>query len=180
MMYIPQRTFSITVAIMLLMKLSPLSSQSNSPYADDVTSLDNIMTALYDVISGNAGVKRDWDRFQYLFTDDARLIPSNKKKDGPMGYRILSPQDYVELAGKMLEKDGFIEKEIHQKVERYGSLVHVWSTYESYRSTEDSEPFMRGINSIQLLNDGKRWWIMQIYWLGETEDNPIPSEYLPR
>lgn len=151
-----------------------------SPYAKDVASLDAIMSALYASISGDAGEKRDWDRFHYLFIDEARLMPSSKNKEGEIGYRIMSPQEYVEGSGAWLEENGFHEVEIHRTVETYGSLVHLFSTYESYRAKTDEEPFMRGINSIQLMNDGDRWWILHIYWLGETEDNPLPAQYLPK
>lgn len=150
-----------------------------SPYADDVSSLDNIMKALYASISGEKGEKRDWARFQYLFVPEARLMPSRKKSDGSMSYSIMSPADYVQNAGSWLEENGFYEVEIKREVEEYASLVHVFSTYESYRSKEDTEPFARGINSIQLQNDGKRWWIIHIYWLGESEEWPLPAGYLP-
>lgn len=148
-------------------------------YAEDVSSLDNILATLYGSISGEKGELRDWDRFRYLFTEDARLIPSGKNKEGMIGYRIMSPEEYVEGPGKRLEETGFFEVEINREVEEYGSLVHVFSTYESYRSEKDENPFMRGINSIQLLNDGNRWWVMHIYWLGESEALPLPERYLP-
>lgn len=165
------------IAILLIGLFSlPLFSQSE--YAKDVTSLDNIMGALYEVISGDAGESRDWERFRNLFIEEARLMPSGKNAEGKVGYRIWSPGEYVELAGSNLEKNGFFEKEINRKTEEYGSLVHVWSTYESFRSSADESPFARGINSIQLMNDGERWWILQIYWLGETKELPLPEKYL--
>jgi hypothetical protein len=37
---------------------------------------------------------------------------------------------------------------------------------------------MRGINSIQLFNDGNRWWIVNIYWQQESAEDPIPDMYL--
>lgn len=148
-------------------------------YAEDVSSLDNIMSTLYAVISGEKGEKRDWDRFNYLFTNDARLMPSRKGKDGIVAYRVWSPQEYVKNAGSWLEENGFHELEIKREVVEYGSLVHVFSTYESYRSKSDETPFARGINSIQLLNDGNRWWVIHIYWLGETEELPLPKAFLP-
>jgi len=156
------------------------SISSSEQYAEDVKSLDNIMEALYGVISGDKGVKRDWERFKYLTIPEARLIPSRKNKKGITNYRIMTPDDYINLAGKNLEEKGFHEVEIHREVEQYGSLVHVFSTYESYRSKKDEKPFMRGINSIQLMNDGNRWWIVQIYWLGESKDLALPKEYLPK
>ncbi|MEO1261439.1 MAG: DUF2911 domain-containing protein [Bacteroidota bacterium] len=153
----------------------------NTPeqYADDVSSLDNIMSALYASISGDKGVKRDWHRFRNLFVEEARLMPTGKR-DGKTGYRIMTPDGYAEGSGKWLEENGFHEVEINRETEEYGSLVHVWSTYESYRSKADEKPFMRGINSIQLMNDGERWWIMHIYWLGEKEELPLPAHYLPK
>ena len=78
----------------------------------------------------------------------------------------------------MVEKNGFFEKEISREVETFGNVTHVFSTYETFRTAEDSTPFMRGINSIQLLNDGERWWIVNIYWTGETDKNKIPKKYL--
>ena len=149
-------------------------------YAEDVQSLDNILKVLYAVISGDKGVKRDWERFKHLFIDEARLIPSGKGQSGKTGYRIMTPAEYAQNSGKWLEENGFHEVEISRKVETYGSLVHVFSTYESYRAKSDKEPFARGINSIQLMNDGERWWIVQIYWLGETESLPLPTRYLPK
>lgn len=154
------------------------SAQNN--YIEDVSSIDNLIKTLYVVISGEKGEARDWERFKNLFAADARLIPSAKNKEGKVGYRIMTPADYVASAGKRLEEVGFHEIEISRKTEEYGSLVHVWSTYESYHSKSDKTPFARGINSIQLMNDGNRWWILQIYWLGESEENPLPRKYLPK
>ena len=158
----------------------PTTAELDLKYAEDVQSLDAIMSALYGVISGDAGEKRDWDRFRYLFVDEARLMPSGKTPEGKVRFRIMSPDEYAKNSGSWLEENGFHEVEIHRVTEEYGSLVHLFSTYESYRSMSDEAPFMRGINSIQLLNDGDRWWIMHIYWLGETEDLPLPEKYLPK
>jgi hypothetical protein len=165
----------ITIILVSLYSL-PIFSQNE--YAKDVSSLDNIMSALYEVISGDAGEARDWDRFRNLFIEEARLMPSIKNAEGKTGYLIWTPDEYVELAGANLEKNGFFEKELNRKVEEYGSLVHAWSTYESFRTSRDEKPFARGINSIQLMNDGARWWIVQVYWLGETESLPLPEKYL--
>ncbi|MBT8218988.1 MAG: hypothetical protein KJP00_04155 [Bacteroidia bacterium] len=155
-------------------------AQEKANYDEDVQSEDNIIAALYGSISGDKGIKRDWDRFRNLFTPDALLVPSGKNQEGKMGYRIMTAEDYITNSGKWLEENGFHEVEIHRKTETYGSLVHIWTTYESYQSKAETEPFARGINSIQLMNDGDRWWIMQIYWLGESKDLPLPAQYLPK
>jgi len=145
----------------------------------DVASIEAIMKAAYESISGDAGQKRDWDRFRTLFHKDAKLIPTGKNQQtGVVGARFLTPEDYIQRAGPNLEKDGFHERELSRKVDQYGTIAHVFSTYVTFRNKNDKDPFMRGINSFQLLNDGKRWWIISIYWLAETPDNPIPKQYL--
>jgi hypothetical protein len=94
------------------------------------------------------------------------------------GARALTPEDYIKRTEPVFAKEGFYEREKARRVELYGNIAHVFSTYESFHSLTDKTPFMRGINSFQLLNDGKRWWVMTIFWQGETPDNPIPKKYL--
>jgi hypothetical protein len=148
--------------------------------AKDVSSPEAIIAAVYDVISGPAGQKRNWDRMRTLFVPDARMIPTGKKSTGESTRRTLSVEDYIANSGPFLEKDGFFEKEIGNKTEQFGNIVHVFSTYESKRAVTDEKPFMRGINSFQLWYDGKRWWVITILWQSESADTPIPEKYLKR
>ena len=143
-----------------------------------VLTLDTTIKTLYAVISGEKGVKRNWKLFKFLFKPDAKLIPSGKDKAKNYRVRYMSPNDYIEGSGKWLVENGFFEKEIHRKIDTFGNITQVFSTYESFHSESDDMPFMRGINSIQLLNDGKRWWVINIYWAQETKDHPIPKKYL--
>ncbi len=146
---------------------------------EEVKTLDGIIEALYGSISGEAGVDRDWELFHVLFTENAQLVPTGKNEEGVVGFRSMKPSGYSENADSYLKENGFFENEIYRVKEEYGPVVHVFSTYESRRSAADEEPFARGINSIQLFNDGNRWWIMTIYWSAETKDNPLPDKYLP-
>ncbi len=144
----------------------------------DVESVDAIINSLYNVISGPAGEKRNWERMRTLFIPEGKLMATGKRQDGTMGKRVMTVEDYITTSGPFLEKDGFFEREIGRKTEQFGSVVHVFSTYDSKRKLEEEKPFMRGINSIQLWNDGKRWWIVSVFWQAETSDNPIPEKYL--
>jgi hypothetical protein len=148
-------------------------------YSNKVNSLDTIIETLYGVISGEKNEERNWELFRYLFKPEAKLIPSGMNKNGVFEVRYMTPENYIDSAGKWLMENGFYEKEIYRKTETFGNITHIFSTYESFKSTTDTKPFMRGINSIQLLNDGNRWWIVNIYWTQESEDNPIPARYLP-
>jgi len=152
------------------------ASQAVRP--EDVASLEAILAALYDVISGPAGQQRDWNRMRALFVPGARLIPAVYRPDSVPNLRVWDVDQYIALVGPRLESGGFFEREIARRVERYGGVVHVFSTYESRRTSADPAPFARGINSIQLWFDGQRWWIVTIYWEGERAANPIPAGYL--
>lgn len=146
---------------------------------DDVSSPDAIIKAVYDVISGPAGQRRDWDRMRSLFVPNARLMPAVPRPGGGTGTLVWSVDDYIALSGPALERNGFFEREIKRVSESYGNIMHLFSTYESRRLATDEKPFVRGINSFQLLKDGDRWWIVSIYWQGETAAFPIPAKYLP-
>jgi len=148
----------------------------------DVVTIDSIITAAYDAISGPAGEKRDWDRERSLYIRGARLIPTAMEAGteslDPRPH-ILDIEGFIARVEPFFDKSGFYEKEIARRTERFGQIAHVWSTYESRHNQDDPEPFMRGINSIQLFNDGKRWWIVSIYWQQENVSAPIPEKYLP-
>jgi hypothetical protein len=146
----------------------------------DVESIDAIIAAAYDVISGPAGKKRDWDRERSLFFPGARLIPTATvagRNDVDLAPLILDVEGYIARVEPLFEKEGFYEKEVARRVEQFGRIAQVWSTYESRHDPSDAEPFMRGINSIQLFNDGKRWWILSIYWQHESPEHAIPKQY---
>ena len=158
----------------------------------DVESIEAIIAAAYDSISSPAGKKRDWNRMRSLFISGARLIPTAKKAgrndvdlaagrvrpNSGLAPQMLDIERFITRAVQAFEKTGFYEKEVARRVERFGQIAHVWSTYESRHDPSDPVPFMRGINSIQLFNDGRRWWILSIYWQHETPQHPIPEKYL--
>jgi hypothetical protein len=144
----------------------------------DVGSVDAILHAAYDTISGPAGQQRDWNRFRSLFVSGARLIPVVPNPEGGFRTVLFSADEYVAHGDPYFQKNGFFEHEVARRTERYGSMAQVFSTYESRHGAADPKPFERGINSFQLMNDGHRWWIVTIFWQGETSGNPIPKEYL--
>ena len=146
----------------------------------DGASIDSVVAALYDVISGPAGKKRDWDRMRSLFIQGGRLIPTGKRSGGEIASRVLDVEGYISASSKAIEENGFFEREVSRRTEIFGNIAHVFSTYEGRHKSEDSKPFARGINSIQLMNDGKRWWIVTVFWQAEGPDNPLPEKYLSK
>ncbi|MCL5128094.1 hypothetical protein [Algibacter sp. L4_22] len=147
-------------------------------YKKNVATVDDVIKTFYSVVSGEKGEKRDWKLFKFLFYPDAKLITAGKNNDREFLVKFMGSADYIKSSEKWMLSNGFIENEISRKTEIFGRMAHVFSTYETFNSKEEEEPNMRGINSIQLLNDGSRWWILNIYWTKEAWYNPIPSKYL--
>lgn len=158
----------------------PYSETSNASAAapEDVETIDAIVTALYDVISGPSGQERDWNRLRSLFIPSARMIPTALRPNGETGVRVLNVENYISSAEPYLIQNGFFEREIARRVNRFGNVAQVFSTYDSRHKADDPEPFSRGINSIQLLHERGRWWVVTIFWDAERADNPIPQKYL--
>jgi len=158
--------------------MSKIAERSANPA--DVESIEAIIAAAYDVISGPAGKKRDWERERSLFISGARLIPTAVeagRNDVDLAPQILDVDAYIARVEPYFATIGFYEKEIARRVEQFGQIAHVWSTYESRHDPSEAVPFMRGINSIQLFNDGNRWWILSIYWQQESPQHAIPEKY---
>jgi hypothetical protein len=151
----------------------------------DVDTVDHLVTSLYDVISGAAGKPRDWDRFRSLFLPDGRLgvirpeSPATQDAPARKGDVVfLTPDMYVQRDDPYFMTHGFFERSIANRVEVFGNLVHVWSTYESRHAEHDRQPFARGINSIQIVSAQGRFWIASILWDEERPGLALPEKYL--
>ena len=162
--------------VLLLLSLSTIAVAQQKDYSADVKSIDAITAALYQVISGEPGADRDWDRFRNLFKPEGRLIPTRKDENQKFFPKALSPEDYIQLFQSRLPT-GFFEQELHRTVEEYGTVAHLFSTYET-RDKKDGPVTNRGINSIQLFYDGTRYYIITIFWCAESMGFTLPEKYL--
>lgn len=163
------------VLAIALLSSSSANAQSKD-YSSDVATVNAAIAALYDVISGDPGTARDWDRFRNLFKPETRLIPTRKNPQGELIIQALSPEEYVQLFTTRVAS-GFFEKELHRVTEQYGTVTHAFSTYET-RETKTGPVTNRGVNSIQLFHDGKRFYIINIFWCAESMGFPLPDKYL--
>jgi hypothetical protein len=156
----------------------PSKENSEPPTARpaDVDTLEHILFAVYDCISGPAG-PRDWNRVRSLFYPNARLIPARRDENGKATAHSLSIEDYIGRAQPVFAKQGFYESAVANRVEQWDRIAHVWSTYES-RHAPGENPFARGVNSFQFMFDGTRWWVLTAYWEGEDPAHPLPEKYL--
>lgn len=164
-------------AVLLLYSSSAVSAQERLEM--DTSSPEAIVAATYESIERRPGEDFDWDRFRGLFLPEARLIPNTEQRGG--SFDILSPEGFIEWIASNTtiggpDDLGFAESGVHNVVERYGDVAHVFSTYEKHYWGE-TEVLGRGINSFQLVHHEGRWWVVGIVWDEDYAAGAIPGRY---
>jgi hypothetical protein len=154
--------------------------QSVAARPEDVASIEAIVKASYETISGGVGVPRQWGRDESLFDPNVRFVSVEREpKSGEIVATITTHQEFVDDSDEFTVKAGFTERELGRKIERYGNVATVLSSYEG-KNASTGKVITRGVNIFQLYFDGKRWWILSMVWDQETPANPIPLELLPK
>jgi hypothetical protein len=148
---------------------------TQAPRAEDVSSLDGILKAFYEVVSGPAGQPRDWARDRTLYLPDIRFVQTGVDRSGKANAVVMTHQEFVDAADAGMVKNGFFETEIHRVTKTFGNVSSILSTYET-RSKQDGPVFGRGVNNLQVFWDGKRYWIASVIWDDERPGNPIPAD----
>ena len=155
------------------------TSKAPAPSADGV-SVDAIIAALYASVSHPNDGEPNFDRMRAIFLPVGMLIPPKKPQEDL--FTVLDVDGFQDRVVKFEatarakgDPTAFFEKEVARKTDCFGNICQIFSTYESRRAPSDEKPFVRGINSIQLVRDGKRWWIASVIWDTERPDNPIPA-----
>jgi hypothetical protein len=167
----------LVVALMGGAFFLPVSAQVTTKFGDVVSTLDGIIKAYYDVVTVKKGEKVSYGRDSCLHIKNAGVGILQIGKDGKPVMHYITLKAYHRQSDAYLEKNGFDEKEISRKVQHFGNMYHVWSTYES-RNDAGGPVIERGINSIELYFDGTRFWITSWTFDSERKDNPLPKEYL--
>jgi hypothetical protein len=148
-----------------------------SPRAEDVSTLDGVIKAFYEVVSGPVGEPRQWSRDRTLHIPGVRFVSMSVNAKGEPVAHVMDHQQFVDASDDYVTSKGFFEGEIHRETKRFGNIAHIFSTYES-RITKDGPVIARGVNSIELFWDGKRWWIAGAIWDEERKGNPLPKDLL--
>ena len=143
---------------------------------DDFTTIDGLLFAMYDTISGPAGVEPDWNRERSLFALGARLIPTRVGPEGQLRVQPLTVDEYIETRAPYLRDNAFYEREVLRRIEEFGHVAQVFSIYES-AETPDGPAFVRGVNLIQLIFTSGRWWIQSILWENDVEGARLPKSF---
>ena len=135
--------------------------------------LGEVIDAFYETISGPAG-SQDWERANVLFHPDARMVRTRLDENRqPIAFSF-SVEGYREATAPLLATMDFYEKEIAARTIRFGNIAQRFSAYEAYDRPEGGRLIKRGMNMIQLFDDGTRWWIMHVIWDDEREGVTLP------
>ena len=181
---------SIAAAVLLLSstlafaQMSGRRREASQPVPADAASVDAIVAALYGSVSHAPDALPDFDRMRAIFLPVGMLIPPKKPSEDI--FTTLDVDGFADRVkkGAATKKEkgeplGFVERELSRRTDCFGNVCQVFSTYEAKTAASDEKPLARGINSIQLVRDGKRWWIASVIWDVERADNPLPAQYLP-
>ncbi|MFZ4377240.1 MAG: hypothetical protein ACOYN9_12860 [Saprospiraceae bacterium] len=141
------------------------------------STIDSLISRMYQVISIESAESRNWDVFRKLFRSEARINALGKDQRGEERFISLTVEDYIRGAEASFQKQRLNEQEIGRVVEEYGDMVHVFSSYETKDATNE-RILQRGINSIQLIYREERYWIVSLLFNPETKDNPITERHL--
>jgi hypothetical protein len=185
------RSASIALLLGLLFAAGALAQESSrakprtgAPEASsaDGASVDAIVKGLYESVSHGPDGEPNWKRMRDIFLPVGMLIPPKRASEDI--FTVLDVDAYEERTKKWMtgakakgESTAFFETEVARKTDCFGNVCQVFSTYASRHTPGDEKPFMRGINSIQLVRDGSRWWVASVVWDSERPDNPIPPQY---
>jgi hypothetical protein len=167
-------TATISTALVLTV-VSMAAAGAQSP--GDVGTLDQIIRAYYEVISGPAGKAPDRVRDEFLHIPNAQVGLPIRAANGASRVTMMTLREFYDKFGGVRTQPLY-EREIHRVTRCFGTVANVWSTYV-VAMAPGGPPIRRGINTINLHFDGARWWITN--WIAD-EEHPglqIPRHFLP-
>jgi hypothetical protein len=138
-------------------------------WRDEVRRIETLVPSIYACISGLAGAPRDWEHFRYLHRPDARSVRTVVHPDGRIRAEEFDVDGYIANVEPFFARNDFYEFEIGQRIQRFGQIAHVWSLYEARPAPDSPILLRRGANSIQLFDDGTRWWVVCTIWDNERD-----------
>jgi len=148
--------------------------------SEDVSTIEGIVKASYETISGPVGAPRQWGRDRTLFAPSIRFVSlRSDPKSGKVTVQESNYQEYLDQTDPFATKEGFTEVELGHIIKQYGNVATVLSSYEG-KVQSTGKIITRGVNIFSLYNDGQRWWIQTMLWDQERPGNPVPAELLPK
>ena len=133
----------------------------------DEAAIGATVDEMYAMISGPAG-PRDWSRQAKCFLPEARQVRTWVDDQGRATKKSMTLDEYSRDTTPFFAANAFYEIETGRRIDIFGNIAHVWSSYEARRSPDDADVERRGINSIQLFKDPDLGWrIIHMIWDNE-------------
>ena len=170
------RLILLTLAALVMGAATVGAETGPYPLKEDVSTVDGIIKAYYEVVSGPAGQPRQVERDLSLHHPDALVVIIGEDEDGKVKPNVMSVQGYHDRS-KGQPQPAFFEYEIGRRMQQHGAVTHVWSAYET-TDEPGGDPTGRGVNSIQLFFDGERYWITSWIFDGRAGAPEVPGEYI--
>ncbi|HER40431.1 MAG TPA: hypothetical protein ENO10_04340 [Salinimicrobium catena] len=158
----------------LMFLFSAEAQEAKTDYPEEVESIETIVSSIFAIISGEKGEEGNWELMRSVFHPEARLMTGYQDE-----LKVFSVEDYITTFRESFYNMTFYEKDVKNKIERFGNLAHVLSTYQAFKTKEMNRPVRTGVASIQLYHDGERWWVLSMYWKNESKEEQVPTLYLP-
>ncbi len=168
----------MTVVCILFFVFNAKSQNNSNEYSANVHTIDSIVSSIYQVVSGAKGEDRDWELHKTIFHPEGQIISNYVNEKGEYQVRFLSVDEYMEKYKDYFKNMNLYEKDSNREIEINNNMAHVFSTFESYKSANDSIPSKIGTASIQLYNDGNRWYVLNMYYKNETKKDKVPKKYI--
>lgn len=135
----------------------------------DEDAIGAVIDEMYAMISGPAG-PRDWSRQANCFLPEARQVRTWVDEQGRPQMLAMGLDDYRENTTPFFMANPFYEVETGRRIDLFGNIAHVWSSYEARTSPDDADVERRGINSIQLFRHSELGWrIIAMIWDNERQ-----------
>ncbi len=166
-----------TVFCSLFLVFNIQSQDVPNKYAANVSSIDSIVSSIYEIVSGEKGEERNWELHQTIFHPEAQIISNYVDKNGEYQIYFLTVDEYMDQYRDYFKENYLFEQDVNREIEKFGNMAHVFSTFESYEKPGDSIPYKKGTASIQLYNDGKRWYVLNMYYKNESKNEKVPEKY---
>lgn len=163
---------TIMLAVAFIACISIFAQTKDEKYAEDVQSIDAIINAYYDVISGSSQQPWQFERDSYIHSKNAVIIRLDE--NGNTNPHTLE-SEYIPMG--LSPRQDFYEIELKRNVNHFGNLAQVWSAFE-IRTDPNITSDIRGLNSIQLHYEKGRWFIDSWTCEMESEKNRLVSDFL--
>jgi hypothetical protein len=167
-----------TAALLFCLYLQTGLSAQGQPLdlEEAVTTAEGTVTALYDVVTSQAGSTPDWDMVRSMFIPEAVIVLRTSRDSTSVLSLDGFIQDFVDFTetAKTIET-GFVERVVRTKAVVMGDMAHVWVLYEAFIPGRDRPP-QQGVDSWLVIKKDGRWWIAAVTNEIPRQGVPVPPE----